>query len=202
EDFVSLTSTVTCFDFGGCLNDQTRSTPHLLSSSLIWPCLPRRLLAAHPQPCRRSSQASFDHRRRLRQPLQPGEFRLSSSHAPLPGPLDAPALPALCTTAAPLSSAVELPLRGPLRVASVAPSRPRRTTAPPRAAPLLRATHPPSHPLRICAVAHCTPRPHLRNISGDATAPPQIAAAIYFPKPRAAPSPTQSCYLLHQTLLP
>ncbi|KAL6988284.1 hypothetical protein U1Q18_014034, partial [Sarracenia purpurea var. burkii] len=61
-------------------------------------------------------------------PLQPGEFRPSSSPAP--------AAPALCTTAAPLSSAVELPLRGPLRVASVAPSRSHRAASRRPVAPL------------------------------------------------------------------
>ncbi|KAL6982957.1 hypothetical protein U1Q18_016352 [Sarracenia purpurea var. burkii] len=122
------------------------------------------------------------------------------------------------------ATAVELPLCGPLRVASVAPSRPSRAIASPlhhRAVPSrpsapiatlrlldadgLRTTGtaelPPPlaasrrlAPLRCSALrthrrAHCTPRPHLRNISGDATAPPQIASAIYFPKPRAAPFP-------------
>ncbi|KAL6952220.1 hypothetical protein U1Q18_047565, partial [Sarracenia purpurea var. burkii] len=47
-------------------------------SPTLWPCnsffffpsFHRRLLAAHLQPRRRSSQASFDHRRRLRQPCR------------------------------------------------------------------------------------------------------------------------------------
>ncbi|KAL7002941.1 hypothetical protein U1Q18_004099 [Sarracenia purpurea var. burkii] len=94
-----------------------------------------------------------------RQPLQPGEFRLSSSPAPLSGPLDTIALPALCTTAAPLSSTVELPLRVPLHRAPVAPPRPCARLASSRRTPALPSrcsacSTPPLHRQRRSAAFH------------------------------------------------
>ncbi|KAL7003770.1 hypothetical protein U1Q18_004915, partial [Sarracenia purpurea var. burkii] len=132
-------------------------------------------------------------------PLQPGEFRPSSSPAPLPS-----SCPCADHCESP-PSRHRVPVAPPRRPVAplrshrdASPARRRRPQnhrnsriaaascclSPPRAAPLLRCSA-----LRTHRRAHCTPRPHLRNISGDATAPPQIASAIYFPKPRAAPFP-------------
>ncbi|KAL6977466.1 nucleosomal DNA binding [Sarracenia purpurea var. burkii] len=148
EDLVSLT-TVISFDF--CLNDQTRSTPHLLSSSLIWPCLPRRLLAAHLQPRRRSSQASFDHRRRLRHCRAPWMPLHSQRCAP-------PPLLCFQPSSYPCESPPSrhrAPVAPPRTHRDAPPARRRRSAAPPASARRRRpptAHAAPALPSRPCAV--------------------------------------------------